>query len=83
MKNIYLLGATGSIGTQTIEIIEENPEELNLVAISGYNHLDKLIEIASRFSLQMIAVKNENDASVLKKFFRMLLLSKEMKDWLN
>ncbi|OQX93534.1 MAG: 1-deoxy-D-xylulose-5-phosphate reductoisomerase [Tenericutes bacterium 4572_104] len=69
MKNIYLLGATGSIGTQTIEIIEENPEELNLVAISGYNHLDKLIEIASRFSLQMIAVKNESDASVLKEVF--------------
>ncbi len=69
MKNIYLLGATGSIGTQTIEIIEENPEEFNLVAISGYNHLDKLIEIASRFSLQMIAVKNGSDASVLEAIF--------------
>lgn len=69
MKNIYLLGATGSIGSQTIEIIEEYPEEFNLVAISGYRHLDKLIEIASRFSLQMICAKDKNDASVLKNVF--------------
>ena len=69
MKNIYLLGATGSIGSQTIEIIEDYPEEFNLVAISGYRHLDKLIEIASRFSLQMICAKDENDASVLKNVF--------------
>ncbi len=69
MKNVYLLGATGSIGTQTIDIIEQNPEEFKLIAMSGYNHLDKLIEIASRFSLEMIAVKDKNDASVLKEIF--------------
>ncbi|MBN2540176.1 MAG: 1-deoxy-D-xylulose-5-phosphate reductoisomerase [Bacilli bacterium] len=69
MKNIYLLGATGSIGLQTIEIIEENPDDFNLVAISGYNQLDELIDIASRFSLRMISVKNEEDANVLKKVF--------------
>lgn len=70
MKNIYLLGATGSIGLQTIEIIEENPDDFNLVAISGYNQLDELIDIASRFSLRMISVKNEEDAQVLKDVFK-------------
>ncbi len=70
MKNIYLLGATGSIGLQTIEIIESNPEDFNLVAISGYNNLDKIIELAGRFPVELIAVKNEADASFLKNAFK-------------
>ncbi len=69
MKNIYLLGATGSIGTQTIEIIESHPDKFNLVAISGYTNLEKIIEISSRFSVELISVKDENDASTLKKVF--------------
>ncbi len=69
MKNVYLLGATGSIGTQTIEIIEEYPEEFNLIAISGYSNLEKLIEIGSKFSLEMISVKDKKDADVIKEVF--------------
>jgi len=69
MKNIYLLGATGSIGLQTIEIIEENPNDFTLKAISGHNNLEKLIEIASRFSLDMIAVKDKFYAATIAKIF--------------
>lgn len=69
MKNIYLLGATGSIGEQTIEIIEEFPEEFNLIAISGFSNIEKIIEIGSKFPLQLIACKDEKDASVLENVF--------------
>jgi len=69
MKNIYLLGATGSIGSQTIEIIDEHPDKFTLKAISGYGNLEKLIEIGSRFSLEMIAAKDEYDAATLMKVF--------------
>ncbi|MCK4552300.1 MAG: 1-deoxy-D-xylulose-5-phosphate reductoisomerase [Tenericutes bacterium] len=69
MKNVYLLGATGSIGEQTIDIIQEFPEEFNLIAISGYSSLEKIIEIGSKFNLQLIAVKDEADASVIKAVF--------------
>lgn len=69
MKNIYLLGATGSIGSQTIEIIEEFPNEFNLIAISGYSNLEKVIEIGSKFSLEMIAVKDEEDAKIIQNIF--------------
>lgn len=69
MKNIYLLGATGSIGKQTIEIIEEYPEEFNLIAISGYSNLEELIEIGSKFSLKMICVKDKKDADMIKEIF--------------
>ncbi len=70
MKNIYLLGATGSIGSQTIELIEEFPNEFNLVAISGYSKLEQVIEIGSKFPLEMIAVKNEEDAKIIKNIFQ-------------
>ncbi len=69
MKNIYLLGATGSIGDQTIEVIEEFPKDFNLIAISGYTNIEKVIEIASRFSLELICVKDEKDASILENVF--------------
>lgn len=32
MKNIYLLGATGSIGTQTLDVIRMHPEAFRLIA---------------------------------------------------
>jgi len=69
MKNIYLLGATGSIGAQTIEIIESHPNEFSLKAISGYKNLDSIKEIASMFSLDLISVKDANDASVIQKLY--------------
>lgn len=69
MKNIYLLGATGSIGSQTIEIIEKHPEEFKLKAISGYKNLDKIKEIASKFSLDLISVKDKDDAKLLKDIY--------------
>ena len=34
MKNIYLLGATGSIGTQTLDVIRQHPDKFRLVAFS-------------------------------------------------
>ncbi|MCK5731617.1 MAG: 1-deoxy-D-xylulose-5-phosphate reductoisomerase [Tenericutes bacterium] len=69
MKNVYLLGATGSIGEQTIDIIQEFPEVFNLIAISGHSNLEKIIEIGSKFNLELIAVKDESDTSVIKDVF--------------
>ena len=69
MKNIYLLGATGSIGAQTIEIIESHPDEFSLKAISGYNNLDMIKEIASRFSLELISVKDSKDAKEIQELY--------------
>lgn len=69
MKHIYLLGATGSIGSQTIEIIENHPDSFQLKAISGYQNLDRVKTIASKFSLDMISVKNEEDALIIQSLY--------------
>ena len=68
-KHITLLGATGSIGIQTIDIIREHPQEFKLVAFSAGKNLEKTREIVREFSPALVSVQNENDAILLKKEF--------------
>ncbi|MCF7924387.1 MAG: 1-deoxy-D-xylulose-5-phosphate reductoisomerase [Candidatus Izimaplasma sp.] len=68
-KNIYLLGATGSIGQQTLDIIKKNPNKFNLVAFSGYNNYTRIIEIATQFKPEMVALKDKTDYSNFKQRF--------------
>lgn len=68
-KNITLLGATGSIGIQTIDIIKEHPQEFKLVAFSSGRNLDKTREIIREFTPSLVSVQDENDAILLKKEF--------------
>ena len=62
MKNLYLLGATGSIGQQTIEIIRAHPDELSLKGVSGYNNFQQLKSIVDEFDLEIVAVKSLSQA---------------------
>ena len=47
MKNIAILGSTGSIGTQTLDIVDGSDGELNVVALSAGRNI-KLIEEQTR-----------------------------------
>jgi 1-deoxy-D-xylulose-5-phosphate reductoisomerase len=67
MKNLYLLGATGSIGQQTIEIIRAHPDELSLKGVSGYNNFQQLKSIVDEFDLEIVAVKSLSQAEELKE----------------
>ena len=51
-KKISLLGATGSIGIQTFDIIESNPDKFKLVSFSAGMNIDKVREIVSAFHPQ-------------------------------
>ncbi|WP_019413986.1 1-deoxy-D-xylulose-5-phosphate reductoisomerase [Paenisporosarcina sp. TG20] len=68
-KQISLLGATGSIGMQTIDIIREHSHEFKLVAFSAGRNLEKTREIIREFSPSLVSVQEENDAIMLKKEF--------------
>jgi 1-deoxy-D-xylulose-5-phosphate reductoisomerase len=75
MKKIVLLGASGSIGTQTIDVISHHLDEFELVAFSvGYN-IENARELIKQFPLvKVISVANENDANELKKEFPYLTI---------
>ena len=69
MKKISLLGATGSIGTQTLDIIESNPEKFTLVSFSAGKNIDRVREIATTHQPQLISVMRHEDAQTLQTEF--------------
>ncbi len=68
-KKISLLGATGSIGTQTIDIIESNPEKFELVSFSAGMNIDRVRLIVSAFHPQTVSVIRQEDAERLAAEF--------------
>ncbi|MFP7296132.1 1-deoxy-D-xylulose-5-phosphate reductoisomerase [Neobacillus niacini] len=69
MKNISILGATGSIGTQTLDILREHPSEFKLVAISIGKNLDLARKIIHEFQPELVSVQEYQDYNTLKAEF--------------
>lgn len=70
MKKIVLLGASGSIGTQTIEVMLAHPDQFDLVGFSIGHNIDKVHEILKQFpQVNHVAVADEVDAESLKKVY--------------
>ncbi len=74
MKNINLLGATGSIGMQTIDIIRNHPEEFKLTAVSGGRNIDGIRAIVREFKPELVSVLNKEDADRLKSEFQNVII---------
>lgn len=66
MKNISILGSTGSIGTQTLQVIRNHPADFKVIAISGNNNIDLLIDQINEFKPKYVAVYKEEKAKELK-----------------
>ena len=57
MKDLVILGSTGSIGVQALEIVEANPSLFRVVAITAAgNNPDQIIAQAKKFNIQVIGV---------------------------
>ncbi|RHW39611.1 1-deoxy-D-xylulose-5-phosphate reductoisomerase [Lysinibacillus yapensis] len=69
MKKISLLGATGSIGIQTVDILKNNPENFHLVAFSSGKNIEKTREIIQQLHPELVSVQEEKDARELSKEF--------------
>lgn len=67
MKHISILGSTGSIGTQTLDVVREHKEKLNVCAITGNNNIDLLEKQILEFSPELCCVMKEENALKLKK----------------
>ncbi|MBD7915682.1 1-deoxy-D-xylulose-5-phosphate reductoisomerase [Clostridium sp. Sa3CUN1] len=68
MKNISILGATGSIGTQTLDVIRNSNNEINLVGISANSSVSKIIEIINEFKPKYVAMMERESAEVIKNY---------------
>ncbi len=67
MKQIILLGASGSIGEQTLDVIRSHPELFELVAFSVRSRLAAAYKILDEFKVRAICVKDEQDADEIRK----------------
>ena len=66
-KLIAILGSTGSIGKQALEVIADNNELFEVYALTANNQVDLLIEQALRFRPEMVVIANEQHYLKLKE----------------
>ena len=66
-KQIAILGSTGSIGTQALDVIAQHPEEFEVYALTANNNIDLLIEQAIKFKPEVVVIANDKNYLVLKE----------------
>ncbi len=70
MKNIVLIGSTGSIGTQTLDIVRAHRDELTITALAAGRNVEKMEEQIREFSPLMACLYDESAAADLKERVR-------------
>ncbi|MDL2256905.1 1-deoxy-D-xylulose-5-phosphate reductoisomerase [Bacteroidales bacterium OttesenSCG-928-I14] len=65
-RQIAILGSTGSIGTQALDVIRKHPECFEAYALTANNQVDLLIEQAREFNPEVVVIANENHYPKLK-----------------
>lgn len=67
MKTIVILGSTGSIGTNTLDIVDRFPDEFCVAGLSAGTNDEKLEEQIRRFKPRLVALSNESAAARLRR----------------
>ncbi len=69
-RNIIILGSTGSIGTQALDIVREHPDNFEVYALTANENVDLLIKQAREFSPEVVVIANEKKYDQLKEALR-------------
>ncbi|MBD2151314.1 1-deoxy-D-xylulose-5-phosphate reductoisomerase [Pseudanabaena sp. FACHB-1277] len=67
MKRITLLGSTGSIGTQTLDIVAEYPQEFQIVGMTAGGNIDLFAQQIRQFQPEIVAIANDRKIGELKE----------------
>jgi 1-deoxy-D-xylulose-5-phosphate reductoisomerase len=77
MKKIALMGSTGSVGTQTLEVVRKYPDKLKIFALSANGNIDLLYEQIKEFKPEIVGVFDTKKAQELQKKVKIKVLSGE------
>ena len=66
-RRLCLLGATGSIGDSTLDVVARHPERFEVVALAAHRNVEKLGALARRFQPQIVAVLDPHAATSLER----------------
>jgi len=69
IQSVIILGATGSIGMQTLEVVEANPDHFRCLGISGHTNISKLKEQIMQYHPKYVAISNENIGKELEQLY--------------
>ena len=67
MKSICLLGSTGSIGSQTLDVVRHHKKQFKINALASFNEVDKMLEQIKEFSPEIVCMFEERAAEQLKE----------------
>ncbi|AGK97444.1 1-deoxy-D-xylulose-5-phosphate reductoisomerase [Clostridium pasteurianum] len=68
MKNISILGATGSVGIQTLDVLKNDRENFKLLAVTANKNYSKIIEIINEFNPKLVALMDNVAAETVRKY---------------
>ena len=68
MKGISILGATGSIGEQTLDVIRKSKDDFKLIGVSANSSVDKMKKIIEEFKPEYVAMMDEKSSFEIKEF---------------
>jgi 1-deoxy-D-xylulose-5-phosphate reductoisomerase len=75
MKDLIILGSTGSIGTQTLDIVRKYPNEYNIIALSLGRDMEKNIKIIDEFKPLCVCARTEEDKNILTEKYPNLIIT--------
>ena len=75
MKNVVLLGATGSIGTSSVDVIQQHSDIFNLYAVAANSSVEKVAEIVRKYNVERVCMFNEAAAKELEGVLGMKVLA--------
>ncbi len=65
-RNLCVLGSTGSIGTQTLEVVDEHQAELQILSMTAGDNIDLFVEQILKYEPRRVSVKSEEGAEKLR-----------------
>ena len=66
MKKIGILGSTGSIGTQTLEVIDKQPEKYKILYLTAKSNVELLCKQAKKYNVKTICILDKSQYSYCK-----------------
>jgi 1-deoxy-D-xylulose-5-phosphate reductoisomerase len=70
MKNLSILGSTGSVGCSTLGVVDAFPEQLRVVALAAGGNVELLAQQVERYRPQLVSVRSAADAGRLRELVR-------------
>lgn len=68
MKKISILGATGSVGIQTLDVVRKSNEEIKIIGVTANSSVKKMIEIIDEFKPRYVGMMDEESSKEIKKY---------------